>query len=107
MSTVADLMKNKPAGLYTIHAEQDVQQALEIMAEKRISSLPVVDDAGELRGIISERDYIRKAVPERQLPWQIAVQDLMTVDVICVSPQDTLKTCMDIMSSRRIRHLPG
>ena len=59
-----------------------------------------------LVGIISERDYIRKAVPRRVAPWDLQVRDLMTAQVICVSPSATIQECMERMSGNRIRHLP-
>ena len=76
------------------------------MAVEKISSLPVVNDEGAIIGIISERDYIRKAVPERKIPWEILVKDYMTSDVITVTKADLLQECMKIMSTNRIRHLP-
>jgi CBS domain-containing protein len=82
-----------------------VQEALEIMASKRISSLPVTRGA-DLVGILSERDYIRQSVPRRIAPWDVLVRDIMTKNVICVTSDTTLRACMDLMSSHRIRHLP-
>ena len=75
------------------------------MGRLTISSLLVIEDRS-LVGIISERDYIRKAVPRRIAPWDIKVSELMTRDVITVRGVDSLKTCMDLMCTKRIRHLP-
>jgi CBS domain-containing protein len=82
-----------------------VQDALETMVTKGISSLAVLSGQ-ELVGIISERDYIRKAVPKRIVPWEIKVRDIMTADVIAVTPENNVRECMELMSSKRIRHLP-
>lgn len=106
MITVGHVLKQKKKYLFTIKQNDSVQDALEIMAREMISSLPVVDDEGKLIGIVSERDYIRKAVPERKAPWDITVADLMTENVLTVTKADILQECMNIMSSNKIRHLP-
>jgi len=106
MITVGMVLEKKNNHLFTIKSDNDVQQALEIMAHEKISSLPVVDDGGNLIGIISERDYIRKAIKQRKAPWEFKVVDLMTKDVLSVTRQDQLTECMNIMSSNAIRHLP-
>lgn len=107
MSTrvVSELLESKGRQLFTIEAEATVQEALETMVSRRISSLPVMR-GGELVGILSERDYIRKAVPRRVAPWDILVRDIMTEKVICVTPVDTIRECMELMCGNRIRHLP-
>lgn len=106
MITVGHLLEKKNNTMFTISADASVQDALEIMAKEKISSLPVMDEQKKLIGIISERDYIRKAVPERKVPWEIVVSDYMTKEVITVGKQDYLQECMKIMSGNRIRHLP-
>jgi CBS domain-containing protein len=102
---VRDLLHGKDAQVFSIGSEVTVQEALETMVAKGISSLAVTSGAA-LIGIVSERDYIRKAVPRRIVPWEIRVQDVMTREVICVTPDDTIQTCMERMSTNRIRHLP-
>jgi CBS domain-containing protein len=107
MSTrvVRDLLKGKVQQLLTILPEATVQEALEIMASRRISSLPVTIGA-DLVGIFSERDYIRRAVPKRIAPWDVLVKDIMTKEVVCVTMDNTIRECMELMSSHRFRHLP-
>jgi len=107
MSTrvVSELLEGKGRELFTVSPEATVQQALEIMVAKRISCLPVTR-GGDLAGILSERDYIRKAVPKRVAPWDVLVRDIMTEKVICVTPVDTIRECMELMCGNRIRHLP-
>lgn len=91
--------------IVTIAPDSSVQDAIEIMAEKTISALPVMAD-DRVIGIISERDYIRKAAPNKLLPWEIKVEDIMTVDVISTTCTETVHNCMKTMSENRIRHLP-
>jgi CBS domain-containing protein len=107
MSTrvVRELLQGKDHQLFTILPEATVQEALEIMASKRISSLPVT--RGEnLAGILSERDYIRQSVPKRIAPWDVLVKDIMTVNVISVTSDTAIRECMELMSRHRFRHLP-
>ncbi len=107
MSTrvVSELLASKDQQLFTVSPEATVQEALEILASKRISSLPVTRGA-ELVGILSERDYIRQSVPKRVAPWDVLVKDIMTENVICVTSDTTIRECMELMSSHRFRHLP-
>jgi len=107
MSTrvVSELLANKDRQLFTVSPEATVQEALETMVTSRISSLPVTSGAN-LVGIFSERAYIRKAVPKRVAPWDILVKDIMTENVICVTSDNTIRECMELMCSNRIRHLP-
>ena len=107
MSTrlVSELLASKSQELFTIAPEETVQEALEVMAAKRISSLPVTRGA-DLVGILSERDYIRQSVPKRVAPWDVLVMDIMTAQVIAVSSNTTIRECMELMSRHRFRHLP-
>lgn len=103
--TVQELLDLKPGRVVTIPENALLQDALETMARHTISSLLVIED-GKLVGIVSERDYIRKAVPRRLAPWDVTVGELMTREVVCVGRSDSIKTCMELMCSNRIRHLP-
>ena len=107
MSTrvVRDLLQGKDQQLFTVAPDATVQAALEIMASKRVSSLPVMIDS-ELVGIFSERDYIRRAVPKRIAPWDVLVKDLMTDKVICVTADQSVRECMELMTGNKFRHLP-
>ncbi len=105
-TTVQQILDSKgTTKVLTISPNDTVQSAVEIMASERISSLPVMQDS-TLVGIISERDYIRKAAPKRRLPWEILVKELMTSEVIHVTPEESIDSCLKTMTSNRIRHLP-
>ena len=105
MKTVNQILDGKNTGIITVSPNDTVQDALEIMAEKRISSFPVIEK-GNVVGIISERDYIRKAVPKRVAPWDITVREIMSEKVIYVSPEDPIDECMRLMTTNHFRHLP-
>ena len=79
--------------------------AIRLMAEKRIGAV-VVMQAGRLVGILSERDYARKIVLQGRSSKNTPVRDIMTSDVISVGLNDTADRCMQLVTDKRIRHLP-
>ncbi|WP_228724236.1 CBS domain-containing protein [Spirosoma sp. KUDC1026] len=86
-------------------SRQTVLAALELMAEKNIGAVLVVD-AGKLTGIFSERDYARKVILKGRHSNDTLIEDVMTRQVITIEPQQRLEECMVIMSEKHIRHLP-
>ncbi len=105
MSTVRELLKAKGSELWSIAPDATVYAALELMAEKDVGALPVVE-GGELVGIFSERDYARGIVLKGKSSRDTPVADLMSRKVLYVSPDETVDGCMQRMTKRRVRHLP-
>lgn len=105
MKTVKHLLDQKGHQIYSTTPETPVYQALEFMAEKEIGALLVLK-ADHLAGIFTERDYARKVILHGKSSRQISVGDVMTEELITVSPQQTLSECMAIMNKAHIRHLP-
>ncbi len=105
MRTVRHLLEAKTPEVFAIAPQAPVLDAIRLMAEKRIGAL-VVMDAGKLSGIVSERDYARKIVLQGRSSKDTPVRDIMTADVVCVGPHDSLDHCMQLVTNRRIRHLP-
>jgi len=103
---VSKLLEDKNASLFTIQGGDTMQTALNIMASEKISVLPVTNENGSVIGIVSDRDYVRKIVPDRKVPWDIKVNEIMTKDVIHVTKDDVIQKCMELMATKRIRHLP-
>ncbi len=105
MRTVRHLIEAKAPEVFAIGPDAPVLRAIQLMAEKRIGALLVMD-AGKLAGIVSERDYARKVVLQGRSSKDTPVRDIMTAQVVTVGLTDTTDHCMQIVTERRIRHLP-
>jgi CBS domain-containing protein len=103
--TVRDILQKKSADVWSVSPETTVYQAIEIMAEKRIGALLVLEDA-KLAGILSERDYARKVILKGKSSKETQVREIMTSPVIFVEPRYSVDECMKIITNNRIRHLP-
>ena len=105
MRTVRHLLEAKAPEVFAIGPDAPVVDAIRLMAEKRIGAV-VVMQAGRLVGILSERDYARKIVLQGRSSKDTPVRDIMTSDVISVGLNDTADRCMQLVTDKRIRHLP-
>ncbi|HWT28294.1 MAG TPA: CBS domain-containing protein [Methylophilaceae bacterium] len=105
MKTVSQLLETKGHQIYSVAPDSLVYDALLLMAEHHIGALLVMR-RDELVGIFSERDYAREVVIKGRTSATTAVQDIMSTKLITVSPEDTVEACMNLMSGKRIRHLP-
>jgi CBS domain-containing protein len=99
------LLEAKAPEVFAIGPDEPVIDAIRLMAEKRIGAV-VVMQAGRLVGILSERDYARKIVLQGRSSKDTPVRDIMTSDVISVGLNDTADRCMQLVTDKRIRHLP-
>lgn len=105
MGTVSNILKGKGKEIFSIAPDTSVYQALELMVEKNVSSLLVVED-GKLSGIFTEKDYARKVVLKGKSSKETRIGDIMTEELITVSPTSTIEDCMRLMTGKSIRHLP-
>ena len=105
MNKIKDLLRHKSEEVWTISSTATVYEALELMAEKNIGALPVVDD-GRLVGIFSERDYARKCILMGRNSKDTPVADLMSSPVETVGTDFTVEQCLAMMTDRHFRHLP-
>ena len=105
MRTVRHLLESKAPEVYAIGPDEPVLEAIKLMAEKRIGALLVIQ-GGRLVGIVSERDNARKVVLQGRASATTPVRDIMSSEVVRVGLADTTDHCMQLVTNRRIRHLP-
>jgi len=106
MKTAANLLRSKAhQSVHTITPEASVFDAIQLMADKNIGALLVME-AEEVAGIITERDYARKIVLMSRSSKQTPVREIMTSAVMYVRPDQTSEECMVLMTENRLRHLP-
>lgn len=105
MLKIRDLIDTKGNEIWSISPDQSAYAALEIMAEKNIGALIVIDK-GKVAGIFSERDYARKVILKGKASRDTAVRDLMTAKVYAIAPEKTVEECMALMSAAHVRHMP-
>ena len=105
MGAVSNLLDSKGYEVLTVKPDQPVHEALDNMA-KISAGTSVVMDGGEVVGIFSERDVIRKVVLEGKNIDNVLVKDIMSTDLTTVTMESSLDHCMKLMTDKRIRHLP-
>jgi CBS domain-containing protein len=105
MKTLKQLLSAKGREVYSIGPNAKVIDALQLMAQKDIGAL-IVMDGGRIIGMMSERDYARKVILHGKSSQDVIVRDIMTADVITVDPSKTVEDCMALVTEHRIRHLP-
>ena len=105
VGNVSAVLNQKGDQVWSVSPDATVFDAIELMAEKNVGALPVVDD-GRLIGIFSERDYTRKVALMGKASKQTLVRDIMFSPVLPVTPDHTVEECLRMMTEHRIRHLP-
>ena len=104
MARLAEILERKGELVVRIPADSTVHQAVQKMVQFAVGSLIVVD-GGQIAGIFTERDYLRRvALPG--LPSDTPIRKVLTRELVVVSPRDSVLECMAVMSQRRIRHVP-
>ena len=104
-TTIDVLLKEKSYNVYCIHPEDSVYEGAVKMAAANIGALLVMDGP-DILGIFTERDVLTKVIAKGYDPQQVAIADVMTHIVVCVSLDTTTEEAMSIMTDKRIRHLP-
>jgi CBS domain-containing protein len=105
MHTVRQLLQDKDHEVLSIKSDKSLYDAMQLMADKKIGALPVLE-AGKLIGIITERDYPDKAKRLDRPLREVLVKEIMSSQVVHVSPDDTTEDCMALITKMRVRHLP-
>ncbi|MDD2031551.1 CBS domain-containing protein [Pseudomonas sp. FP1154] len=108
MKTAAQLVRLKTVQNQQVHSiapEQTVLEALQIMAEKNVGALPVIEH-GQVVGVFSERDYARKLVLQGRSSVGTSVRTVMSAPVVTADSQQSIDRCMEVMTDSHLRHLP-
>lgn len=106
MKTVAELLRTKPTrAVVAVKPEQSVLEAIKVLAAEDIGAA-VVMSGSSLAGIFSERDYTRKVILKGRSSDTTRVEEIMTSNVVCVTPRTKTRECMALMTEKNIRHLP-
>jgi CBS domain-containing protein len=106
MKTVRQLLAAKGNAVHTVSPEATVYRALEKMAEHDVGALVVLDDDGNVVGLMSERDYARKVILVGRASRDMSVAEIMSPEPRTVTSSQDVQACMEIMTSSRFRHLP-
>ncbi|MGB0292915.1 MAG: CBS domain-containing protein [Luteolibacter sp.] len=104
--TVRDLLQDKCGQIWTAQRNTTVYDAVGQMGKHDIGALIILDEEGNLYGVLSERDYSRKVVLQGRTSRDTLVSEIVDVPVTTVTSKDTINHCMKVMSDKHIRHLP-
>lgn len=105
MKPVLEILKKRDSGLWRVKPSDSVFDALRLLAQYNVGALLVMNGS-KLVGVFSERDYTRKVALQGRTSKEIRVEDIMTRDVLVVTPGTLSRECMSLMSQKQIRHLP-
>lgn len=105
MQTIRQILDEKGHEVWSVEAGTSVLEAMRMMADKRVGAL-VVTSEGKVAGIVSERDYARKMILQNRAPGTTPVDEIMSSELVTVTPDDPVAHCMSLMTERRVRHLP-
>lgn len=103
--SVGTLLDRKGRRVFSIAPEASVYSAIEQMAERGIGALVVLDHE-RLAGVFSERDYTRKVILAGRSSRETEVGEIMSTDLVTVTPTDGVNHCLRVMTEHRVRHLP-
>jgi CBS domain-containing protein len=105
MSRLSDILEDKGHDVLEIDADASVFDAVKRMVEANVGSL-LVTDGGSVTGIVTERDYLRRAALEGRPDKETPVREIMTSPLVVATPDTPIDECMALMTDRRIRHVP-
>jgi CBS domain-containing protein len=105
MKTVAELLKAKPPRVVSVTPEMTVLEVIKVLAREDVGAA-IVMSGNRLAGIVSERDYTRKVILQGRASNTTRVEEIMTANVVCVTPRTKARECMALMTDKQIRHLP-
>ena len=105
MTTVQQLLDGKSNDIWSIHPDDSVFEAIQLMANRDVGALVVIESDQPV-GLFTERDYARNVILKGKSSPKTAVRDVMVVRFHCAQPDQTVEECMAVMTEKRVRHLP-
>src|ERR1700709_1428489 len=105
MNKVSNILARKGSSVVAIDGSTAVLDALKLMADKNIGSV-VITEGGQYAGLLTERDYARKVILQGKSSLETHVRDIMSTGLPRILPDNSVETCMHIMSESNIRYLP-
>ena len=105
MGQVSEILETKGRRVLRIDADATVLEAVKQMVSANVGSLLVID-SGEIAGIVTERDFLRRVAGDEGSDNEASVREIMSSPLVVVTPQTSVDECMALMTNRRIRHLP-
>ena len=105
MKLIRNILDSKGNDIWQVGPDDSVLNTIKMMADKGVGALLVID-SGKLVGIVSERDYARKVILKGRSSETTPIKDIMTSEVVCAEPENTVEECMSLMTDHHIRHLP-
>jgi CBS domain-containing protein len=107
MATAKDLLRGRDLGrVFSVGPDANVQDAIDLLAAHNVGALLVMNAAGKVEGILSERDIVRKVGLRGKSSDEIKVRQVMTAKVLYVEASQSVEECMALMNEKGIRHLP-
>jgi CBS domain-containing protein len=104
--SVAAILRGKPDRLIGLEEDRSLAEAAQLLTRERIGALIVRNKAGDMIGILSERDIVRAIAKDGAAVIDRPISSMMTTEVVCVTPEDEIGEVMSLMTERRFRHLP-
>ena len=104
--SVAAILRGKPDRLIGLEETRSIAEAAQLLARERIGALVIRNASGEMIGILSERDIVRSIAKDGATVIERPVSSVMTREVLCCEPEDSIADVMAMMTERRFRHLP-
>lgn len=105
MKTAQHILDKKGHDVWSVHPDDSVFDAIQMMADKDVGALVVIED-DKLAGILSERDYARNVFLKGKSSPKTKIREIMVTHVVCARPEQTVEQCMAVMTDKRVRHLP-
>jgi CBS domain-containing protein len=105
VNQLSEILADKGTDVLKVDADATVFEAVRKMVDANVGSL-LVTEGGEIAGIVTERDYLRRVTLEGRTDKEIAVREIMSSPLVVATPETTIDECMAMMTDRRIRHIP-